>query len=569
MSLIDFIIRTNMPEETKNTKKQEEIQKIISLKEYYKQSSQKVRQKWTDFWKMYISWIDETQSPFLSNLFIPKTNAAIELLVAFLAGKNQTISASPEGKDDVNKALMVEKLLDFQWRKEINGRIKVSQWIKQAAIFGNGIIKCGWDADAKKPFLNVVNLPDVFMDYYTANIQETPVFHRIIKMKDDVVADERYDKAIAKRLIEAGAEKEEQEETKFSAYDNTSLSTGGNAKTEKVELWEYWPADNKRIITLGLTDKGWEKLRDEENEYKDDDGNYFKPFVKIHCKKNPLPNRAYDFGIVEAVEKIQKAFNDCVNEYFDNVTLINNATWIKRRGATITGDLNRRTGGIVEVDDINQDIRADRPPEITGSMINMIKLLDNEFQQGSMIVNLLKAVPNNTTATEAALGQQNVQTLLDHISDNIEDGMSELGNMLVWLNLKYQTKIKTILEKENEMVFLEIETDKIRGKYDIRVTADRQNAESRAVQQKQMLDLLALVGKSPMMAQKYPDLPEKIIKRWLEKTGMGDVDWFFEQSAPAPMMPGMPMAGGAPGMPTPSRAEGLTPPNINNQIKQF
>src|SRR3990172_5909765 len=120
--------------------KQEEIQKIIALKEYYKQSSQKVRQKWVDFWKMYISWIDETQSPYLSNLFIPKTNAAIELLVAFLAGKNQTITASPEGADDVNKALMIEKLLDFQWRKEIGGRIKISQWIKQSAIFGNGII---------------------------------------------------------------------------------------------------------------------------------------------------------------------------------------------------------------------------------------------------------------------------------------------------------------------------------------------------------------------------------------------------------------------------------------------
>lgn len=547
------------PKDTKAMMADEKIvSKIIAEKEYYLTSSQSKRQIWKECYKHYMSWMDNTKNPYLANLFIPKTHEAVELLAAFLAGTNQIITAEPEGEDDTKKAQIAEKLLAFQWRKVLNGRDKVADFIKQTILFGNGIIKLGWDMDGDRdePFMEAINLPDIYMDFYIRDIQETAVIHRIIKSIDDVKNDKRYSKSRS-QIITISDSQQEEKNTQFSAYD--SALSADTDQVQKTELLEYWTKDNKEMITIGSTGAGWKILRRIDNPFKDSDGKQFKPFVKSKFKSSPLTNRAYDMGAIEPTLKLQQAFNDMINEIFDNVSLINNKQWIKRRGANINpGDMVRRPGGIITVDDINADIRSEEVSDIKASAIQMLSILDNEFQQASMVVNLLKAVPGANTATEAALGQQNVQTLLDLVDGNIKTALSHLGGMLLEIDMDniQKKQIIKIFENENQIGFLEVEPKMIKGKFDVKIEADRKPQESKAVRQKQLLDFLAIISKDEAVLQQYPEARIKIYKKWLEEAGFSDTGYFFEEEQKQGQFKiGMPATQSIGGV---SRQQGLT-----------
>lgn len=544
------------PEERREENK---VKAILQRRDHFYQSAQGRRNTWRECWKMYMSWIDTTKNPYLANLFIPKTHEAVELLAAFLSGPNQSIRAEAEGREDTPKAKLSGKYLEWLWRKVIKARDKISVWIKQAILFGNGVIKVGWDADLQQPFIEVVNITDVLFAYYTRNIQESVVIHRIVKPIADVKKDERYNNNRSQVIPVSDLQKEDKE-ARFGSYDDTVDTTSSKDETE---LFEEWNPFTNKVTTIAPTALGYKVLREIPRPYKNADDEEFQPFVKVSLKTNPLPNRAYDIGTVEPTIKLQKAFNDMVNEVFDNVSLINQKGWVKRRGAQVTPmDLVRRPGFIVEVDDINRDLRSEDVSDIKQSALEVIKLLDAEFQQASMVVNLLKGIPGADTATEASIGQQNVQTLLDGVDLNIKEALSELGGMILDITLQYADEGVSVkfFENDERVDIVEFKPEEIKGKYDIKISADRPTIVSGAVKQKQMLDLLAIVSKDANTLAKYPDLPTKIYKRWLENGGEGDVDYFFEE---AKTKSSPPAEGETPGLP---RGAGLTPESIQRSI---
>ena len=520
----------------KNNKKEEEIKvadlatKTMDEKKYYQELSSSRRSTWIKCYEAYMSSLDATKNPYLSNLFIPKTHEAIELLAAFLAGPNQSIVAEAEGKDDTVKAQVSQKLLEWQWRKVLKARDKIIIWVKQMLVFGDGIMKVGWDiskdrAEGGVPFMVPSSISDVYMDFFSPTLQSSsPVIHRIVRNLNDIKNDRKYN-SFRNDIIAVGASKEDEEKTQFSQFDDTVLLD--SKEVPKGELFERWTL--KRFTTVANTSNGATVLRDIPNPYG------FIPFVKVKCKTNPLPNRAYNMGGIEPTLKIQKAFNDMVNEVFDNVSLINNKQWIKRRGARINPmDLVRRPGGIITVDDIEKDLKGEEIADIKASALEVLRLLDNEFQQASMVVNLLKGVPGAEFATEAVLGQQNVQVLLDAIDGNIKDALSELGQMILELDLKYLTKTQflKVSDTEKDMTFLEFNPKEINGKYDVKISADRSAMMGKAVRQKQMIDFMNMTARDEMLSQQYPEMRIKLYKKWLEEAGFGDVNYFFGEAQP-------------------------------------
>ena len=317
-----------------------------------------------------------------------------------------------------------------------------------------------------------------------------------------------------------------------------------------------------------------------ENKYEDSDGKKYKPFVKLRFKTNPLPNRAYDTGAIEPTIHLQKAFNDLLNELFDNVALTNETMWQVRRGAAVNPmDLIARPGGIVEVDDINADIAPLIAGDIRNSGVEMLRMIDAEFQQASMVTNLLKGVPDAKFATEAAINQSNAQTLMDMIDQNIKDALSELGQMILNINLQYGKGVRSfrVMDNDKQAVFAEVDLKDISGKYDIKISSDRANATSKAVIQKQLLDMIMIVAKDAMTLQKYPDLLTKLYKKWLQDSAVGNVDYYFEETQtqmggetsgmPPNMPPNQPPASPMQGMfnsPTPNTGQGLS---LQSQIQ--
>lgn len=524
-------------------KKQEEVAvvgdnkatKIFEEKEYYKNQAQGKRSVWTQCYKHYNSFLDQVENPFLANMFIPKSHEAVELLTAFLIGANQTIQVEPEGKDDVKKAEVVKKWLDFVWRKIIRARDYIITWIKQSLIFSNGIIKVGWDAEKQYPFIQVVDLTEVYFDYYTKELQDSySVLHRLTKTASEIKKDERYNKEVRENVVASDAANTDQTQKGYETYDDSSTILQ-NPNSE-VEFFEHYCKEEGKITTIIPTGNGWQIAREitfEEAGLIDADGQPFYPFVKMRCKTSPLPNRAYDMGILEPTLKVQKAYNDMVNEIFDNVTLINNKMWITRIGAQINPmDLVRRPGGHIRVGNINTDIKPEEVGDIKQSAMEMLKILDNEFQQASGVIDLLKGIPGADTATEAVMGQRNATTLIDMLDDNVKDALAELGEMLVNLMIKNAlgSQVIKVLDNEKEVGWLEFSPDEVQGKYDIKIIPDRGQANSQAVKQKQLIDFSNLVKSDPIVMSKYPTITEKIYKKWLEEAGYPDSDYFFDET---------------------------------------
>lgn len=560
----------------KDMEEKAEVDGIIGARERYGRDRKGKEIEWVESFKMYMSWVDKALNPFLSNLFIPKTHEAVELLSAFLIGSNQSISSTPEnGSSDTMKSKVAGKYLDFLWRKVIKARIKILVWIKQGIIFGNGIMKVGWDSEAKKPWMSVCAIEDVYFDYFEADIQDSElIIHEIRKDKDDVVNDEKYDlmdsegKLIRSQVIVGGDSFAARDQTIFSTYDGSLNRVECKNKVLVMEVWCIGQGgDKQKLKTLLPTSLGWRVARraDNPNAYRkggsEGQDEQFRPFVKLRFKTAALPNRGYDMGGVFPSVHIQKAFNDLFRQYFDNVQLINNAMWRKRRGARINpNELIRKPGGVITMGDITKDLAVDQVADVKQSIIEMLNRLDKEFQEASMVVNLVKGISQSETATGDALAQQNVQTLLDMINENIVDALSEVGQMVLAIALANASGRQSLVlyDNEKETATLDFELENIDGMHDIRIRPDRKDNTSKAGQNAAMAKVYPLIANDLQIITKYPSIKEKFLKRILENDGVGDPDYFFEEEGqPQPQDQGGDGGG----------KEGPKPPSVSMSYK--
>lgn len=531
----------------KEMEEREEVAEMMACRKRYENDRKGKEREWVESFKMYMSYVDKVLNPFLSNLFIPKTHEAVELLAAFLIGSNQTVTATAEnGASDTTKARVAGRYLDFLWRKVLKARIKTLVWIKQTIIFGNAVMKLGWDPVEKKPWMSVCAVEDVYFDYFEADIQDSEyIFHEIRKDPEDVKNDEKYDLAdsqgvlIREQAICGGSPFENTAKALFSTFDG-SLSKAEN--TGKVLIVEVWckgeGTEKQKLKTLIPTQNGWRIARDVDNpnRYKDekgDAGEYFRPFVKSRFKVTPLPNRAYDTGAIYPTIHIQKAFNDLMRQYFDSVQLVNAPMWKKRRGARINpSELVRRPGGVITMGDITKDLAQETVGDVKQSMIEMLNRLDREFQAASMISSLL--LQFSDTATGDSLEQQPLQTLRDMINQNIVDALSEVGQMALTITLANKEGRASVVmyENEKETATLDFEVKAIDGFHDVRIVPDRNDLTTKLGQNKVMVDFTKLVATDQQTRAQYPSLMQKIYKRFLENGGVGDVDYFFSEENP-------------------------------------
>lgn len=224
-----------------------------------------------------------------------------------------------------------------------------------------------------------------------------------------------------------------------------------------------------------------------------------------------------------------------MRQYFDGVVMINNPMGKKRRGARINPmEMVRRPGGIITMGDISKDFAWDNVPDIKASMIEMLNRLDREFQEASMVVNLIKGISQSETATGDAIAQQNVQTLLDPIDQNIVDALSELGQMVMAIAFSHAEGRQSVVLYENvhEVASVDFEPKNLDGIYQVEVVPDRTNNLTRATENNGLLKFANLVGADAQTIMQYPSIKMKIYKRFLENEGIGDPDYFFEEETP-------------------------------------
>jgi hypothetical protein len=548
------------------------IQDILDEKRYYESATQDYRDAWYDCYKHYQFYLDPSKNPYVSKNYIPKVHDAVERLTAFLVARDPSLTVIPQGEADSDLAKFMSKLIDFQWGQTMDMKPKIQKWVKAAILFGTGISKVCWrtKTEMKKvrkevdvnmmgeeqepiktttkekvvtyddPHFEPVHIFDFYIDPLAPSVEAAKsVIHRTIVSISELKKNPAYkdvDKVKPQRNVYYNNTKDKDSSAITNTFDIDNTTSEPNT-LDVVEVLERWT--DERVVTIANPNDPV-ILRDAPNPYE----HGMKPFVSINYKSNPFPNRFYGVGAVEQILQVQKTMNSLTNQTVDNAKLILNNMFKLRRGANINKkQTTSKPGGYIEVDDMD-DVQPLPTPDLKGSAFNLYKQLDIEFQQSTGVTDLSKGMnETDTTATETIIRDRNAGAILNMFKENIEHGIKQIGELIIQLDMQYIQNTRSIRvfdTDEQKYEFVEFTGDQIRGNYDLDVKADSTLSQSKAVLQKQLLDMLRIVGSDPEMQGRINKA--EVYKQWMEYAGYPEIDRYFNEEAVAPpgMMPPTP-----------------------------
>jgi hypothetical protein len=582
------------PEDKPKQKKEDIGAEILKEKRHFEELTAKQRKNWEDLYDLYNGVLPASKHKSLSRNFVPKVHQAVETMASFLVGNNPSLFVTPVGVDDDDKARFMQRLLEFQWEHDLNMKPKVLVWVKSAILFGVGVMKVGWDTKKDGPFAYPLNIGDFYTDPFERDLQNaTRVIERLVLPIEHV--EKMYDVKGLKPVGITG-----QGERDSSMFDNTDFDTVDREVIQKIELLERWTPEE--VVTVAVQygtkdDKPAEVpkvLRRIKNPYG------FVPYVSVHYKDSPLPNRFYTIGAIEPVAKTQKRMNQLVNQIVDNVNLILSPAAKVRRGSGIDPrQMQLFPGKTLFMNNIQQDLDFVVVPDTTSTGFRLLQYLDGEFQRGTSVTDIRQGIDSPDTATGARIQQANLNTTTTLVKENVEHAVGIVGQLLAKLNIKNISSMRAIRIFDPEEVFdferqtgvrpedpfnglplepgpeeradiqrngrvFRIDKGDLDGDYDIAVRADSTLLQSKDVLRKQLLDFVTFLSSIGVK----PDV-QKLADIWGQLSGIPNAHALIERQPEVPLTAPQVGPGGGQGIPGVSPTEtsaGLTPQGIENQV---
>lgn len=179
---------------------------------------------------------------------------------------------------------------------------------------------------------------------------------------------------------------------RMNATDITQETTDGSAYIdEKYEVLWFWYPDkmrmliNRKTVAYSGPNPYWHgKL----------------PFVMTGF--DPLPNEIYSLSAVDVIADLQDELNTHRNQRIDNVSLILNKMWMKRRTAEIPdSELVSRPHGIIEVESLD-DLKAVEFEDVTTSAYQEEAIIKSDMENAIGTPPVVRGTSGNAkeTATE-------------------------------------------------------------------------------------------------------------------------------------------------------------------------
>lgn len=450
-----------------------------------KSARQEYDDKWLRYYKLYRNYKEERQDN-RSNLFIPYTFSIIETVVpriiATLFATRPYIGYMPTNHDSVDRAKNLEALVDYQLVQKIGFKSVAAEWIKEALIYGTGILKVGWQFEEKEitkrepikflgatlgsrpvikteirkdePLVECIDLFDFYIEPGATSIDDANYcIHKVVR-----------DKAHLERMAELGIyeniEDLDDESTETGA-DIRKAELGESGSDKKgITLLEYWTDDRIVVVANETT-----VIRNEPNPY----WCKRKPFIRIVDTIDP--HNFYGIGEIEPIEDLQHSLNTIRNMRLDNINLIINRMFTIKRYANIDPEqLVMRPGGFIEVDD-HDDIQPIELKNVTSDSYKEDNLIRQDLDIVSGVNDYVRGTnpDRRETATTSSVLSQASNERIKLKSTLIEDmGLRSLGYWLATLNMQFVDKPYTVrLLGDGGVDFTELTNDDINGDFDV------------------------------------------------------------------------------------------------------
>lgn len=544
----------------------------------YKVSETFVREKFDLFiklYKLYRSYIEQKDMrPHGANLFIPRVFSTVETvtpkIVNAIFDSRPFAKTIPVGDTPVEKSDKMDALLDFQLTQQMKIYTTLTDIVKTFLIYGTAITKQSWSFKTKKvieqrptaatlfgilgtepvevlavakdqPDIKLIPLLDFFPDPSAPNIEDGRYaiyrYHEDLHVLKEGEKDGKY-KNIKEIAASSGSGTYGGQETMSDAAGLTESSLS----RKDVEILEYWTDEWLVVVANQSTVifKGPNPFHHRE-----------KPFAR--WIDHSVPGEFYGIGEAEPLEALQLELNTTRNQRIDNASMILNNMWLTRRGAQIDPEqLVSRPNGIIELDDIEGDIKLlekrdhlhasyNEEATIKDDMDHTVGVFDSA--RGSSPGRRETATTMNILST-AAFDKFKLKILLTE-----EGGMHEAIMQIIKLNNQFvdHTLEMRILNEQGQLTEATIEPEDIMGQYDLKLVGGNTDPTiNKEYRQNQMTQLYSLIREDPHVHQ------QAFLRRLLEAYDIKNVDELLtspEQSPPAAMM-----QGGEEGM------MGITPP---------
>lgn len=469
-------------------KEQDAVAKVVNAFNEANNYRQEYEEKWLRFYQLYRNY-QEHKKPNGANLFIPYVFSIIETLVpkivSLVFASRPYIGYLPLNRNSIERAKNMEALVDYQLVQKIRFISVATEWIKDALIYGTGIIKVGWAYEEREiveaqplmrlfgkgygkipkktkkvvrdePIVECIDPFDFYVEPGARDICDAKYcIHRTIRSKS-------YLKRMEKQGVYKNIDAIEEATPDDLGFDQRASSIGENVSNKKgVELLEYWEDD--RLITVANRAV---VIRDESNPF----WLKKKPFIKIVDTIDP--HNFYGIGEIEPIEHLQHELNTIRNMRMDNINLIINRMWTVKNSADISPEeLISRPGGVIHVQN-HDDIQPIKLDNVAAESYKEDELIRRDIDLATGVNDYVRGTnpDRRETATTATVLSTASNERIKLKATLLEDtGIGELGVWLAALNRQFIDRpyVIRLLGEDSGVDFREITHDDINGDFDV------------------------------------------------------------------------------------------------------
>ena len=472
-----------------------------------------------------------------SKIYNPYSWANVETIVPRMVAQRPSVIYKPREPQDEMTSEIHTALFEYWWDKD-QAFEKVVGWIKNALVYGTGVVKLYWKSTTKEvtsyeydvngkpmldengefvtktdqitdfddPCMEVVNIYDFFVDPDAVDIQSANwTIHRYYKTISEL-EEAGYYKNLnkLKRLISKIEKSPEEKERHELAFGNQGEQ---DETVDKIEILEMWDSNGLSVMAGGEV-----LIREQANPF----WHGKKPFISL--RDSIVSHEFYGKGEIEPVIKLQHALNTIQNQIIDNRTQVLMNMW-KVTGENVDeSELIYRPNGVVHLSTEFEKVDPIIPPDLTGNAQKDLSLIKSDIQQALGIYDYTKGAEGsqNKTATGISLVQEAANARFAHKIQLLEEAIKELGGMVLALYQQFITdeKVLRIVGEQGEE-FVRVLPAEIAGDYDC---VPEKNSTTPIDKQKEREDVMNLY--SIFSQEPYENLKLELKRKILEKFGM-------------------------------------------------
>lgn len=478
---------------------------LITARERYGIALENQRSKFTkfnDFDYIFHSRLEKADPNIPSRVFNPILWSFIDTIMSRMLAKKPVIAYKPREETDKEQAELFSELFSY-WFDRAGAFPILSDFIKQALIYGTSVLKVDWYSSPKRivksfeidpetgeamfdemsgaymvkqdevtdyddPRIQNVNIYDFFFDPNATTIDDAQwVIHQYYTTVAELRAinganpEPIYKEAVLKELEKyeadgAKSEAESYESTRRTAagYDNRDNTRGRG----RVKIWEMW--ENNKLCVIA--DENY-VLREGENPF----WHGMKPFIRYIDSSNTL--EFYGKGEIEPVEKLVHWLNTNINQRVTNINQILSPVWKSRGSGADDSELQFIPNNIIHVTDMN-DVEILRQNDVTATSFQEQATIIETIQRALGVTDYTQglATPGNTKAEVEIKTAQSNARFSAKLMNFEEMALKPLGQMVYMLYQQYvvREKIVRIVGTEGER-FIRLTPADLSGRFDV------------------------------------------------------------------------------------------------------